>query len=225
MMGKVFAGSVCVCCLISATLAGDTKLHRVVTTAPGASTIVAEFTAISSNLDELPATYRVLYRDAQGRRLVIRNLYTDGEGSGTLSIECVSSGETVEFDTVAQESVTARFGTNSATINKTELAPGATALPENLRDESAAVFSSLSLPCRLTLKRMAEIGEIYSVEFSEAALMVYNFVLTGGMEIAIDGEPPAVETTSAPTEVVVEFDPAQTPPSEFEEGFGAAYYE
>jgi len=160
MMGKLFTGSACVCCLVSTSLAGDMKLHRVVTTAPGASTVVAELTTISSNPDELPATHRILYRDAQGRRLVIRNLYTDGEGSGTLSIECVSSGEIVEFETVAQESVTARFGPNSATINMTDLAPDASALPENLRAQCATVFGSLSLPCRLTLRRLAEIGDI-----------------------------------------------------------------
>jgi len=226
MMGKLFTGSACVCCLVSTSLAGDPmKLHRVVTAAPNASTVVAEFTSISSNLDELPATYRILYRDSQGRRLVIRDLYTDGEGSGTLSIECVSSGEIVEFETVAQESITARFGPNSVTVNATDVSMDATALPENLRAECATVFDSLSLPCRLTLRRLAEIGDYYSLELSEAGFMVATFVLTGSLAIAVDGNPPAVETTSAPTEVVVEFDPAQTPPTEFEEGFGAAYYE
>ena len=210
--------------LWAVTPAGATwvKHHETVHVAPGGAQ-VAEFTTISTLMtsanDALMS--RRLYRDDRGRLLVLRRNYPNSAGGIAVdSVECLASGEVIRVEHVKNDKVTLRFGSQTVEVLASSVDPAATRLPQPALDQAAAVFQTISPPCRQALLRLAQIGASNSLELYTTSRAFVPFFFP-----EIEGKAPSMDTTYGPIDPVGPFDPSTNPPNAFEQLFGSAYFE
>ena len=194
------------------------KFHQFVSDGPGGS-IVAEFTVIRTRGAEPPDPLeeRLLYEDDAGRLLVIRWSAPSDESSST-SFECVGSRERIAFDTVTMKSLTIEIAGASMEVQLENVDTRRPGPPRAMIDRAAVLFQRVTPECRAALRRLVEIGGRYSARIGvEAAIL--GPVLFPDIETRMG----SVDRTSRERDIVFPFDPATTPPDDFERQFGSAY--
>lgn len=197
------------------------KYHQVAVDHAGIA--VAEFTTmedVESADDPYPFAERVLYKDDVGRLIVIRRSMPTSTTDAT-KYTCLATSETLEVDTVLDESLTMTFGGQSVLIRAADLDRSATELPKRIAAQVAAAVQGLSAACRDALHRLVEIGTFYSVEFNADAGELGGLLFPDVPHVNPRGD----DLIAPRRNIVNPFDPNQTPPDPFEQQFGNAYYQ
>lgn len=195
------------------------KFHQFVSDGPGGS-IVAEFTMIRTRRADPPDPLeeRVLYEDDAGRLLVIRWSAPSDESSST-SFECVGSRERITFDVATMKSLSIGIAGASMEVRFEDIDTNLPGPPRTVIDRAAVLFQKVTPECRAALRRYVEIGGGYSFLVGVEA-SILGPVLFPDIEMRKGN----VDRTSRERDIVFPFDPATTPPDDFEQQFGSAYY-
>ena len=183
-----------------------------------------QWTTISTADKQFPAKTRLLFRDADARRLVIRFEADSPSTSEIISLNYLETGETMSL-TVTDSAIEVTLGAQVYSLPRADCeaysGPNGTDCPPNVRAEAAAFIAAASPEFRDALLDFVRVGCTASMElFFKAARVGWVF-----FSDQVDCTKPPLNLVSKPTKVVPNFDPAAEPPDEFDFLFGEAYFQ
>ncbi|HHN74505.1 MAG TPA: hypothetical protein ENK10_04680 [Acidobacteria bacterium] len=177
---------------------------------------VCEFSEITTSDGQKPWRSRVLFEDAEGALLVIRDVHDESAPPSTISIESVASGEKLVFSIdSAATTVTMHFGEQSVQFADDE---SAFADP-TVHQQVANLLEGASAPFMGALERLSLTGQKYVSRLRLVAELLAKLVFYD------NPDPGGQEAVRARTQIQRDFDPQATPPSDFETRFGSHYYQ
>ena len=182
--------------------------------------VVAEYTYIGSDT-AIPFMYRKLL-EVEGHLLVIRARQTNEAGSYVMTVESVSTGDTLTIESDFEVEQRLSFGREVLTIPYREFGEYFDShgdYPPVLRSTAQALLTEVPAEFREALHEVAEIGRYHSIEWSPLTVMLTVFFDDLGFDDPIHEDAPSTSRR------IRNFDPKTDPPSAFELRFGQAYYE
>jgi hypothetical protein len=193
-------------------------------TAVSDSQTVGTWVSIATADGQFPFHSRRLYKDATGRKLVLRAEFT-GNGSSNVSITSLDTQETLSFEKVHGSTLTLVFGSQEVELLREDfvaaVGESGTDFPVAMKTSTRALIAGASAAFETDLYKLAQVGCFASRDLTPFtvlyAQLFYDDVACHTLA--------SRASESIVGEATKNFDPAVHPPNAFEQEFGSAYYE